>query len=90
MRTENKPKEHSKYKTRTLTNKLIFPSTRGHHKTYMGVGDKWEQERGPPPVISSLQSVVEVRVTISNVHPKVMLDNCLTGHHQLASVRSHS
>ena len=39
MRTENKPKEHSKYKTRTLTNKLIFPSTRGHHKTYMGVGE---------------------------------------------------
>lgn len=49
--------------------------------------DKWEQERGPPPLISSLQSVVGVRVSISNAHPLIVLDNCEVGYHSQASVR---
>lgn len=49
--------------------------------------DKWEQERGLPPVISSLQSVLGVRVSISNAHPMITLDNWKVGNQWPAWVR---
>lgn len=56
----------------------------------MGGGgeDKWEQERGPPLVISSLQPVLWVRVTISNAHSVIMMGSRVGGDHRFALVTS--
>lgn len=42
-------------------------------------GGKWEQERGPPLVISSLQPVLWVSVTISNAHSVIVMGSSVAG-----------